>query len=404
MSAVLIVDDSPADRALFRILLSRAGHTVHEVARGGDALVKAREVRPHAIVLDVNLPDMDGHSVCRAIRADPEVAGVPVLMLTVRDNDNDVLTGLNAGADDYVTKDSPGEIFLARISRLIQYRQMATVAALNENLVQVGRLLAGIVHEIRGPLSVIRGSAELMKYQLKPDDPYLQWLDPILRNAQVLQVRLEHLMATVRSGPPMVVLVDLPPLVRESADLFLKGSDPRGSQVGIETIVPNRVPPVRADAGRLLQVFLNLLGNAYEAILASGEGGQITVRVEPVCDQGVEWVRVEICDNGPGIPEALLGRIFEPFFTTKETGSGYGLYLASEILKEQGGRLTASNLPGGGPVSPSGCPRPVSPRRSEAGRGIRSSPLLFDLSPRADPCPLNPNASRPIPKTNGGPP
>ncbi|AGA27167.1 ATP-binding response regulator [Singulisphaera acidiphila] len=369
MSAVLIVDDSPADRALFRILLSRAGHTVHEVARGGDALVKAREVRPHAIVLDVNLPDMDGHSVCRAIRADPEVAGVPVLMLTVRDNDNDVLTGLNAGADDYVTKDSPGEIFLARISRLIQYRQMATVAALNENLVQVGRLLAGIVHEIRGPLSVIRGSAELMKYQLKPDDPYLQWLDPILRNAQVLQVRLEHLMATVRSGPPMVVLVDLPPLVRESADLFLKGSDPRGSQVGIETIVPNRVPPVRADAGRLLQVFLNLLGNAYEAILASGEGGQITVRVEPVCDQGVEWVRVEICDNGPGIPEALLGRIFEPFFTTKETGSGYGLYLASEILKEQGGRLTASNLPGGGACFAVWLPQASLPASIRSGQG-----------------------------------
>jgi signal transduction histidine kinase len=369
MSAVLIVDDSPADRALFRTLLNRAGHTVHEVARGGEAVAKAREVRPHAIVLDVNLPDMDGHTVCRAIRADPEVAGVPVLMLTVRDNDADVLNGLNAGADDYVTKDSPGEIFLARISRLIQYRQMATVAALNEHLVQVGRLLAGIVHEIRGPLSVIRGSAELMKYQLAPDDPHLQWLEPILRNAQVLQVRLEHLMATVRSGPAVVALVDLPPLVRESADLFLKGTNPRGSQVGIETIIPEKVPPVCADAGRLLQVFLNLLGNAHEAILTSGTGGQILVRVAPTSDQGMEWVRVEVCDDGPGIPETLLERIFEPFFTTKESGSGYGLYLASEILKEQGGHLSASNLSNGGACFAVWLPQAITSAPNRVGSG-----------------------------------
>jgi len=348
MSAVLIVDDSPADRALFRILLSRAGHTVHEVARGGETIAKAREIRPHAIVLDVNLPDTDGHSVCRAIRGDSELSSIPVLMLTVRDNDQDVLTGLNAGADDYVTKDSPSEIFLARISRLIRYRQMATLAAMNEHLVQVGRLMAGIVHEIRGPLSVIRGSAELMKYQLTPEDPHLQWLEPILRNAQVLQVRLEHLMATVRGGPSMMELAEVPVLVRESAELFLKGTNPRGHQVGVETIIPEKVPHVRVDAGRLLQVFLNLLGNAYEAIISSERGGQIIIRVSLEDKNESKWVKVDFGDDGPGIPEPILLRIFEPFFTTKEAGSGYGLYLASEIVKEQGGHLQASNLPEGG--------------------------------------------------------
>ena len=109
MSAVLLVDDSPADRALFRTILTRAGYTVHEASRGLDAVAKARAIRPHAIVLDVNLPDLDGHEVCRALRADAEVCGVPVLMLTVRDNDADVLEGLEAGADDYVAKDSAAE-------------------------------------------------------------------------------------------------------------------------------------------------------------------------------------------------------------------------------------------------------------------------------------------------------
>src|SRR3954451_4680160 len=115
MSAVLIVDDSPADRALFRTILTRAGYTVHEVATGRDALAKAREVRPHAMILDVNLPDIDGHTVCRSIRANPEIAGIPMLMLTVRDNESDVLAGLEAGADDYVPKDSDSRIILARV-------------------------------------------------------------------------------------------------------------------------------------------------------------------------------------------------------------------------------------------------------------------------------------------------
>src|SRR5437879_1029457 len=104
MSTVLIVDDSPADRALFRLHLKRAGFQVHEVATGTAAMALARECRPDAVILDVNLPDTDGHSVCRALRAEAMLSGVPVLMLTVRDNEADVLAGLEAGADDYIAK------------------------------------------------------------------------------------------------------------------------------------------------------------------------------------------------------------------------------------------------------------------------------------------------------------
>ena len=112
---------------------------------------KATEVRPHVIILDVNLPDLNGLAVCRAIRADSEIDGVPVLILTVRDDDTDVLAGLEAGADDYVAKDSAPAIVLARVRRLIQFRQMSSMAMLNQQLVQVGRLLAG--HRARDPRS-----------------------------------------------------------------------------------------------------------------------------------------------------------------------------------------------------------------------------------------------------------
>ncbi len=348
MGAVLIVDDSSADRALFRTILTRAGYTVHEASRGKETVARVKELRPHAIVLDVNLPDTDGHAVCRALKADVETAGVPVLMLTVRDNDADVLAGLEAGADDYVAKDSAPEIVLARVRRLIQFRRLAMVAVLNEQLVQVGRLLAGIVHEIRGPLAVIRGSAELMRLQIPANDPSLQWVEPILRSAKLLQVRLEHLMATVRSGASILECVEPGPIVNEATELFTRGTDPRGTKVAVDCDCEDHLPPVKIDGGRLIQVLLSLLGNAHEAIVQSGRGSRVKVETRVLYEDGNAWVTISVSDNGPGIPETYLERIFEPFFTTKDSGTGYGLYLASEILKEMKGRLTVSNNSAGG--------------------------------------------------------
>jgi signal transduction histidine kinase len=343
MGAVLIVDDSAADRALLRTILGRAGYTVYEVANGGDAVQKAREIRPHIVILDVNLPDLNGLAVCRAIRADAEIGGVPVLMLTVRDDDTDVLAGLEAGADDYVAKDSAGAIVLGRVRRLIEFRQMSSMAMLNQQLVQVGRLLAGIVHEIRGPLAVICGSAELLLYTESPDSENLQWIDAILRNAQLLQLRLDHLVATVRNSSSNVEDVDLPTLLRETVQLFLKGLPPGDRPIQIETACDDHVRAVRIDPGRLMQVLFNLLNNAQQALARLDRGGRIIVRVGTVEEHDQRWVVVDIVDDGPGVPEAFIDRIFEPFFTTRDGGTGYGLYLAAELIREQSGRLTVVN-------------------------------------------------------------
>ncbi len=368
---VLIVDDSAGDRALFRTILARAGYKVFEVDQGSETLAKALEVRPHIIVLDVNLPDLNGLDVCRALRGDPQAGGIPVLMLTVRHDDSDVLAGLQAGADDYVAKDSAPELILARVRRLVQYRQLVALSMLNRQLVQVGRLLAGIIHEIRGPLAVIRGSAELLRLGLSPDDESLQWVDSILRGTQLLQVRLEHLMSTVRAGPPQFQAIDIGALLKEAVELFVKGLPPSGRGISVLAEIESAPPPVRADAGRIMQVLIDLLTNAHQAIATTRQHGNIRLRAEAVDQDGCCWVKVEVKDDGPGIPEIYLDRIFEPFFTTKQGGTGYGLYLASEILKEQGGRLTACNNPAGGACLSVWLPREIDhagPTRTESAR------------------------------------
>jgi signal transduction histidine kinase len=349
MSTVLLVDDSPADRALFRTILGRSGFSVYELSRGLDAVAKAREIRPHIVVLDVNLPDTDGHAVCRALRADPVCSGLPILMLTVKGHDEDIIAGLEAGADDYLAKDEAGEIILARVRRLVQFRKLATISVLNEQLAQVGRLVAGIVHEIRAPLTVIRGNAEMIAMEAEAGATSAsQWVEPILRSVKTLQLRLDHLMAAVRTGPSEPRAVDVLPLLRESLSLFLKGTDPRRGKVEVDLHAEDQVPVVSVDPGRMMQVMLNLLANAHEAILADRPGGRIAVKVRSVMEDGFVRVRVDVLDDGPGIASTHLDRIFEPFFTTKEGGTGYGLYLASEILREHGGRLTAENCHEGG--------------------------------------------------------
>ena len=305
--------------------------------------------RPSALIWSPSTSpslDSEGCPLCRALRADAVAARIPVLIIADRERRDEIRSGLRGGADDYIAKDEPDEVILARVDRLTKSRKLADLAVLNHQLTQVGLLVAGIVHEIRSPLAVIRGHAELLKI-MHPDNPDVaDCVEPILRNALVLQSRLDHLMAAIRSGESTPRPVAVVPVVVESADLFHKGTDPRDA--GIVVTVDADDPSYRAvvDPGRLMQVILNLLANAHESIRSARPVGRIAIRVVRADEPG--WLSIEVSDDGPGIPPQSLDRIFEPFFTTKAGGNGFGLYLAREIIRSQGGRLDACNPDRGG--------------------------------------------------------
>jgi signal transduction histidine kinase len=221
---------------------------------------------------------------------------------------------------------------------------------LNQQLAQVGRLLTGIVHEIRGPLSVVRGHAELLDLLTKGDQEVHQWVAPILRNAKLMQLRLTHLMAAVRAGSGRPEPTDLDALVKEAVDLFTRAVDPRETPVPIDirTDLPDGFR-LSVDAGKLLLVLINLFTNADQAMRKDGRPpGGIHVRLYLQVGAESSEVWIGVADDGPGIPPAIVNRIFEPFFTTKESGSGYGLFLSADILTAMGGKLVAENRPEGG--------------------------------------------------------
>ncbi len=344
MGTVLLVDDSPADRALFRTILGRAGHRVAEASSGRDILDQLEEHRPHVVVLDVNLPGVPGFDLCRLIRGDARHGNVPILMLTSQQAEADILGGLEAGADDYVGKDDPHAVIVARLQRLILYRLMNQSAILNEQLASVGRLVAGVVHEIRGPLSVIRGHAELLQFEQQAAGGELAWVEPILRNVALLQSRLEFLMASVRAGRARREECLVRELVREAVNLYSKGVDPLRETLTIEVRGNDGDWRCSADGGQFIQALLCLLGHSHRVSSAGGRRAELNLLVSG----HPEVVRIDLEDNGPPFPPTHLDRVFEPFFPARPGEDGFGLHLAATIVAEHGGRIAAENLDGSG--------------------------------------------------------
>jgi two-component system phosphate regulon response regulator PhoB len=118
---IVIIEDDAAIRSVLRVLLRGAGYTlIKEAARGDDGLKLVRELRPSLVLLDLMLPGLDGFTVCRRIRETKEIASTPVIMLTARSEEGDVVRGLECGADDYVTKPFSRQVLLARIRAVLR--------------------------------------------------------------------------------------------------------------------------------------------------------------------------------------------------------------------------------------------------------------------------------------------
>src|SRR5687768_8539120 len=120
MATVLVVEDDPDISELIAHYLVKAGHKVDRLSHGGDAPRRVRETSPDLIVLDLMLPGLDGLMVCQTLRADPTTAAIPIIMLTARGEESDRVTGLELGADDYVTKPFSPKELVARVAALLR--------------------------------------------------------------------------------------------------------------------------------------------------------------------------------------------------------------------------------------------------------------------------------------------
>jgi two-component system, sporulation sensor kinase A len=207
----------------------------------------------------------------------------------------------------------------------------------SEKLAALGQLAAGIAHEIRNPMTALRGFVQLLREQTEGRDEYFQIM--IAELSRVEQIVSEFLMLS----KPQVTQVSkrsLPFILGHVVSLLEAEAILRNVQITLHC--SPEVPYVSCDDGQLKQVFVNLLKNAIEAM---PDGGQLAVRC--FC-KDTQYVSVVVQDDGVGIPEENLRRLGEPFFTTKSEGTGLGLMVSHKIMEEHGGNLFISSEIGQG--------------------------------------------------------
>jgi signal transduction histidine kinase len=358
---VLVADDEPD---MLRYLKSQLAHDfqVIEAADGQQAVDKARQFLPDVILCDMMMPEKDGFEVCRDLRQRTSTNAIPILMLTARADEETKLAVLSAGANDFVTKPFSTTELIVRLKNLADAHHLqqelarknqilqATLEQLketegqlvhSEKLASLGRMSAGIIHEINNPLNFAKTGLFTLKRMAEAlaDEEKAEFLD-VLRDMEGGINRIIHIVSDLRTftRPDLDALEPVPVLkIVESALRFL--SHEWRDKVQIEKNIPEGLT-IWANRNQVTQVLVNLLQNALD-----------TLRSKPFPDaepriwlSGVEEYGdtvITVRDNGEGIAPENLPKIFDPFFTTKDVGSGMGLGLSIcyRIMQQHGGRI-----------------------------------------------------------------
>src|SRR3989441_2436968 len=213
-----------------------------------------------------------------------------------------------------------------------------------EKLAAMGQMLAGVAHELNNPLTAILGVTELLREREGTDDPTKRQLELTHRQARRAARIVQNLLEFSRPASPHKKSLDVNSLVERT--LQLHEHSLRRNNIEVEFRPEPGLPSVIGDANQLIQVFLNLVTNAEQAIREVRDSGRIQVRLTSNANR----VRVTVQDDGVGIRPEALPRIFDPFYTTKRPGGGTGLGLSicMSIIREHGGNIEAETLPAGG--------------------------------------------------------
>ena len=232
---------------------------------------------------------------------------------------------------------------LAETNRRLEQAQEE--ARRSERLAALGQLTAGLAHEIRNPLAVIKGSAETLTRRLQAADPVTTEVAGYI-SSEVN--RLNTIVTRFLNFARPLKLERRPTQIPPLLDRALKVALERWPEAKVEVAqqYAENLPEMNVDPDLCEQAFTNLVLNAYEAM--TDTGGRLTVRVAAATSDGRRGVEVAIEDSGPGIPSELHGQVFNPFFTTKKEGVGLGLSLVSKIVDDHRGWIRISSEPGRG--------------------------------------------------------
>jgi len=377
---ILVVDDIAANRNLLSETLETKGYEVLLASNGVSALKVADRAKPNLILLDVNMPDMDGYDACRQLKKIQELAEIPVIFITANDDPESLVKGFQAGAVDYIAKPFKQEEVLMRVETHLKIHTLTRalensnqeLAVKNDELHSEvrrrkeaeekanqaneakSRFLSFISHEMRSPLNAIIGFSEELTDTLTDDA-----LSQSREDATRIRSASGHLLglinnlldlSKIEAGKMQLNLEEfaITPLINELG----KDVEPLVRRNGNKLIVESNgdVGTVRADATKLKQVLMNLISNAGKFT----RNGEITVSTRTLANSETGSFEIAVSDNGIGMTGEQIQRLFQPYQqATNSTasqygGTGLGLAISRKFAQLMGGDLSVSSEPGKG--------------------------------------------------------
>ncbi len=352
---ILVVDDEAPNRDLLEGILEAQGFTIRTAVDGEAALCAVDEKLPDTILLDVMMPGMDGFQVCRRLKGSEETAHVPILLVTALSEREDRITGIEAGADDFLQKPVDRTEVRLRVRNAVsrkhlfdelqeKYRRLQELEKLRDDLTRM------LVHDMRSPLTAISTNLQLLEMSLENrlDDEVAEDLEHARTGVSVLMDMVNMILDVSRSDELDVALqteeADLSELVEKAVSPLL--SLAKDHQVALD--VPGDPLLVECDPDLIRRTITNLFGNAVKF---TPEGGAITVAAR----RGEATLRVEVSDTGPGVDPEERDLIFEQFTRgtagrseTAKGSKGLGLSFCKLAVEAHGGRIGVESEPGQG--------------------------------------------------------
>jgi signal transduction histidine kinase len=350
---ILLVDDNFETLKLLQRVLQADYHVTF--AQSGDAALELLgRYLFDLVLLDMMMPGLNGIDVLKMMRSDPETAHIPVVVLSAMSRGKDVVAALQAGANDYVTKPFDIEVVRMRIHNQIRMKELmderaATIEYLRDSVDVKDRFLRIATHDLKNPLNNIRMAHYYLRSQIGQNEAAAEALGIIAETVETMTQLVEDFLdtAAIQSGKPSLNpdIVPVDSIIWEVFSHFEAAA--RRKQI---TLMMGDVDGiVYADPTRLHQIISNLVSNA---IKYSPTGRVVTVSAGTYNGQ----VRINVADEGPGIPEAERGKLFEPFgkLSTRPTGgessSGLGLWIVRELVKLHHGEIGVECPPDGGSI------------------------------------------------------
>ena len=354
---ILVVDDDPDILRMTERLLSEKQYTVSTAINGQECNQAILRDKPDLLLLDVMLPDTSGKFICKALKSDPELSSIFVLLLSGMKTDSENISeGLESGADGYLVKPVKNRELLARVDAAIRIIQAERkIKQINTELrkanAEKDKFFSIIAHDVRGPLRTFVGLTQLMVEGL-PDlsaEKIQSFSLKMLNSATNLSLLLENLLewSMIRQG--LLVFdrkeLKLLPIVEESIAMVIETAQKK--EIDITNEVPDDLV-VYADQNLIQTVIRNLISNAVKY---TRRGGGVRLSAHAIDGQGVE---ISIQDSGIGMSRTMIDQLFLLDVQTNRKGTegepstGLGLQLSKEFIEKHGGKIRIESEEGKG--------------------------------------------------------